>query len=173
MAMSFISSDSEDLVSSFEFIALLTSAISGLFIFPFIVFWLQSLDLFIYLFIYFPIYLLNLPGVEISFYYSDYPDVVTLEHSVFCWIIHIVLNCSVFSFISRIFTACCLVFHIPGEGNGNPFQYSCLRNPMDRGDWWATVYRVTKSLTWLNDETKQQPGVEVATSIVNIFNEQE
>ena len=82
--MSFISSDSEDLVSSFEFIALLTSAISGLFIFPFIVFWLQSLDLFIYLFIYFPIYLLNLPGVEISFYYSDYPDVVTLEHSVFC-----------------------------------------------------------------------------------------
>jgi len=27
-----------------------------------------------------------------------------------------------------------------GEGNGNPLQYSCLENPMDRGDWWATVY---------------------------------
>ena len=26
----------------------------------------------------------------------------------------------------------------PGEGNGNPFQYSCLENPMDRGAWWAT-----------------------------------
>ena len=27
----------------------------------------------------------------------------------------------------------------PGEGNGNPLQYSCLENPMDRGTWWATV----------------------------------
>ena len=27
-----------------------------------------------------------------------------------------------------------------GEGNGNPLQYSCLENPMDRGAWWATVY---------------------------------
>ena len=31
----------------------------------------------------------------------------------------------------------------PGEGNGNPLQYSCLENPMDRGAWWATVYGVT------------------------------
>ena len=30
----------------------------------------------------------------------------------------------------------------PGEGNGNPLQYSCLGNPMDRGAWWATVHRV-------------------------------
>ena len=28
----------------------------------------------------------------------------------------------------------------PGEGNGNPFQYSCLENPMDGGAWWATVH---------------------------------
>ena len=34
----------------------------------------------------------------------------------------------------------------PGEGNGNPFQYSCLKNPMDRGTWWATVYGVAKEL---------------------------
>ena len=32
----------------------------------------------------------------------------------------------------------------PGEGNGNPFQYSCLGNPMDRGAWWATVHGVAK-----------------------------
>jgi len=30
----------------------------------------------------------------------------------------------------------------PGEGNGNPLQYSCLENPMDRGAWWATVHGV-------------------------------
>ena len=35
----------------------------------------------------------------------------------------------------------------PGEGNGNPLQYSCLENPMDGGAWWATVPRVAKSLT--------------------------
>ena len=33
----------------------------------------------------------------------------------------------------------------PGRGNGNPFQYSCLKNPMNRGVGWATVYGVTKS----------------------------
>jgi len=37
----------------------------------------------------------------------------------------------------------------PGVGNGNPFQYSCLENPMDRGAWWVTVNRVTKSWTGL------------------------
>ena len=31
----------------------------------------------------------------------------------------------------------------PGEGNGNPLQYSCLENPMDRGTWRATVHRLT------------------------------
>ena len=38
-----------------------------------------------------------------------------------------------------------------GWGNGNPFQYSCLENPMDRGAWWATVHGVTKSWEWLSD----------------------
>ena len=33
----------------------------------------------------------------------------------------------------------------PGVGNGNPFQYSCLENSMDRGAWWATVRGVAKS----------------------------
>ena len=41
----------------------------------------------------------------------------------------------------------------PGEGNGNPLQYSCLENPMDRGASWATVQRVAKSRTHLSDFT--------------------
>ena len=32
----------------------------------------------------------------------------------------------------------------PGVGNGNPLQYSCLENPMDRGTWWDIVHEVTK-----------------------------
>ena len=38
-----------------------------------------------------------------------------------------------------------------GEGNGNPFQYSCLENPVDGGTWWATVHGVTQSRTLLSD----------------------
>ena len=51
----------------------------------------------------------------------------------------------------------------PGGGHGNPFQYSCLENPMDRGTWWATVHEVAGSQTLLRhfhfrypfDEKKQ------------------
>ena len=45
---------------------------------------------------------------------------------------------------------------IPGSGrslglkNSNPLQYSCLKNPMDRGAWWATVHGVTMSRIWLS-----------------------
>ena len=39
----------------------------------------------------------------------------------------------------------------PGGGNGNPLQYSCLKNPMDRGAWWATIHRVAKSWIRLKD----------------------
>ena len=38
----------------------------------------------------------------------------------------------------------------PGKGNGNPLQFSCLENPMDRGAWWATVHGVSKSQTELS-----------------------
>ena len=41
----------------------------------------------------------------------------------------------------------------PGDGNGNPLQYSCRENPMDGGAWWAIVHGVTKSWTRLNDFT--------------------
>ena len=39
----------------------------------------------------------------------------------------------------------------PGEGNGNPCQYSCLGNPMDRGIWQATIHGVTKESTQLGN----------------------
>ena len=39
----------------------------------------------------------------------------------------------------------------PGGGNGNPFQNSCLENPMDRGAWQATVHVVANSRTWLSN----------------------
>ena len=41
----------------------------------------------------------------------------------------------------------------PGEGNGDPLQYHCQENPMDRGPWSATVHGVTKSRTRLSDFT--------------------
>ena len=39
----------------------------------------------------------------------------------------------------------------PGKGNGNPLQYSCLENSMDRGAWWATVHGLRKNRTRLSD----------------------
>ena len=39
----------------------------------------------------------------------------------------------------------------PGEGNGNPLQYSCLENPMDRGVWWAAVHGIAKNWTQFSD----------------------
>ena len=39
----------------------------------------------------------------------------------------------------------------PGEINGNPLQYSCLGNPMDREAWWATVHGITKELDTLSN----------------------
>ena len=44
----------------------------------------------------------------------------------------------------------------PGEGKGNPSQYSCLENPTDQGAWWATIHGVAKSRTQLSDFTSLQ-----------------
>ena len=44
----------------------------------------------------------------------------------------------------------------PGEVDGNPLQCSCLGNPMDRGAWWALVYGVAKSRTWLSMDAHTQ-----------------
>ena len=46
----------------------------------------------------------------------------------------------------------CLLLN-PGEGNGNPLQYSCLENLLDGGAWWATVHGVTNSQTRLSNFT--------------------
>ena len=43
----------------------------------------------------------------------------------------------------------------PGGGHGNPLWYSCLENPMDRGAWWAIVYRAAKSRTQLNTHAQR------------------
>ena len=42
-----------------------------------------------------------------------------------------------------------------GEGNGNPLQYSCLGDPIDRGAWWAIVHTVAKSRAQLSDQNKK------------------
>ena len=44
-----------------------------------------------------------------------------------------------------------VVGRFPGEGNGNPLQYSCLENPMYRGTWRATVHGIAKSQARLSD----------------------
>ena len=53
----------------------------------------------------------------------------------------------------------------PGGRNGNPLQYSCLENPMDREAWWATVYEVAKGRTWLRDRACMQAISDEASSI--------
>ena len=47
----------------------------------------------------------------------------------------------------------------PGRGHGNPFQYSCLENPMGRGAWQATIHRGAKSWTRLKQLSKHTHGV--------------
>ena len=50
---------------------------------------------------------------------------------------------------SIIYLSMFLPSGLSGEGNGNPLQYSCLENPRDRGAWWAAVYGIAQSWTWL------------------------
>ena len=57
----------------------------------------------------------------------------------------------------------------PGEGNGNPLQYSCLENSMDGGAWCATVHGVTKSRTRLSDFTTGLPYCYLDWNINSLF----
>ena len=57
----------------------------------------------------------------------------------------------------------------PGEGNGNPHQYSCLENPIDRGVWWATVHEVSKSQTQLSDTQREQKNNSSSIIDLNLF----
>ena len=54
----------------------------------------------------------------------------------------------------------------PGVGNGNMLQHSCLKNPMDRGAWWATVHEAAKSQTQLSIHAQPDLG-SLWTSLVN------
>ena len=56
---------------------------------------------------------------------------------------------------------------LPGEGNGNPLQYSCLGNPMDRGAWWVTVQGLQKNRTWLSEHTCTQSFVKYSPGFNN------
>ena len=62
-------------------------------------------------------------------------------------------------------------FHFPlsciGEGNGNPFQCSCLENPGDWGAWWATIYAVTQSQTRLKRLSSSSSMSQVHTLITD------
>ena len=55
----------------------------------------------------------------------------------------------------------------PGVGNGNPLQYSCLENPMDRGAWWATVHRVAKRQTQLKRHSTDSTQLADLTKRIN------
>ena len=62
----------------------------------------------------------------------------------------------------------------PGGGHGNPLQYSCLENPMDRGAWWTMVHRVSKSQTRLKQlsSSSREPKKSVAHTngvLIKIF----
>ena len=60
----------------------------------------------------------------------------------------------------------------PGEGNGNPLQYSCFENPMDRGTWQAAVHGVAKSQTGLKLlRTKPLPGESPSPNLIPPFKE--
>ena len=50
---------------------------------------------------------------------------------------------------------------IPGRGNGNPLQFSCLENPMDREAWWAIVHGVAISWTWLKQFSMQTGYIKI------------
>ena len=57
----------------------------------------------------------------------------------------------------------------PGEGKGNPFQYSSLENPKDRGAWWAMVQRVTQSWTRLKQLSMHTCDPEVPWYLIRTF----
>ena len=67
-----------------------------------------------------------------------------------------------------LFLSCCLPYTISqllptiGEGNGNPLQCSCLENPRDGGAWWAAVYGVAQSWTWLKRLSSSSSNVNMS-----------
>ena len=56
----------------------------------------------------------------------------------------------------------------PGEGDGNPLQYSCLENSMDRGAWQAIVHGVTKSWTRLKQPSTRSQSISVSLISIRV-----
>ena len=54
-----------------------------------------------------------------------------------------------------------------GGGHGNPLQYACLENPLDKGAWWATVHKVAKSQIWLKQLSKYPQNKREKNSLSN------
>ena len=74
------------------------------------------------------------------------------------WVHQVCFRCRMDPQIWRLW---CHSDKTPGEGNGNPLQYSCLKNPIDRGTWWATVHGVAQldmterlTLSHFSDKTR-------------------
>ena len=88
---------------------------------------------------------------------------IKFRYDLFCHLLRICFCVLMSSFIANevMYYNTCLIqkssylqiYVVPQEGNGNPLQYSCLENPMDRGAWWAAVHGVAKSWTRLSDFT--------------------
>ena len=91
---------------------------------------------------------LNEISIEDNWYYPLY----YLDINCINWIVH-PFPIDLYPHLCHIWGSIPGLGRSPGEGNGNPFQYSCLENPMDGGAWWATVHGVTKCRTWLSDFT--------------------
>ena len=66
---------------------------------------------------------------------------------------HLLSKAGLLSLVLSLFERLGALSNFVGEGNGNPLQYSCLENPMDRGAWWTTVHGVAESRTRLSDFT--------------------
>jgi len=87
-------------------------------------------------------------------FFSAQPSLWSNSH-IHTWLLEKNIALTRQTFVSK---AMSLLFNmlsrlVTGEGNGTPLQYSCLENPMDGGAWWAAVYGVAKSQTWLSDFT--------------------
>ena len=84
------------------------------------------------------------------------PETICLETPQFtCWLILHPTSIESFCRFLKVVTNALYVPSIKtwsyGEGNGNPLQYSCPENAMDRGAWWATVHEIAKSQAWLSN----------------------
>ena len=83
------------------------------------------------------------------FHNKIYPKYLVRNTPIFITVYYIEMTLYIDFYIIKVYT----VSGLKGEGNGNPLQYSCLENTMDRGAWWAAVHGVAGSQTQLSDFT--------------------